>query len=209
MAARPKNPPPDRRQEILDVALRLFSTKGYKATTNAEIAREAGVTSAALYYYFPSKADMFRAAFTERRSAMVGNVEHTAGHLLEMKPDVIFPAVLQALSGFVTDERSQAIMRLVLLEGPRNPELMDIYQNDVIHQTAPVVMKYIEHQMDQGRLRSMDPRILFLLLASPLVFTVLVRDILKIELLKDLTNEQVAGEIAHTILPALLGPNKE
>jgi AcrR family transcriptional regulator len=45
----------DTKQRILDIAGGLFARQGYTATTIADIARELGTTTAALYYHFPSK----------------------------------------------------------------------------------------------------------------------------------------------------------
>jgi len=47
---------PDTKQRILDIAAELFGRQGYTGTTIADIARELGTTTAALYYHFPSKA---------------------------------------------------------------------------------------------------------------------------------------------------------
>jgi AcrR family transcriptional regulator len=46
------------RKRILDVALELFNEQGYDATSLREIAERLGVTKAALYYHFKSKADI-------------------------------------------------------------------------------------------------------------------------------------------------------
>jgi AcrR family transcriptional regulator len=47
---------PDTKQRILMIAAELFARQGYTGTTIADIARELGTTTAALYYHFPSKA---------------------------------------------------------------------------------------------------------------------------------------------------------
>ena len=44
------------RQRILDIAGELFARQGYTGTSIADIARELGTTTAALYYHFPSKS---------------------------------------------------------------------------------------------------------------------------------------------------------
>ncbi|MFD1052660.1 TetR family transcriptional regulator [Kibdelosporangium lantanae] len=46
------------RQRILDISGRLFAEQGYAGTTIADIARELGTTTAALYYHFKSKVDI-------------------------------------------------------------------------------------------------------------------------------------------------------
>lgn len=49
------------RENILSVALRLFADRGYAGTSIQDIVDGARVTKPALYYYFPSKADLYQA----------------------------------------------------------------------------------------------------------------------------------------------------
>ena len=52
--------PVDTRTAILDAAERLFSTRGFAATTIKQIGTEAGVNAALLYYYFADKETLYR-----------------------------------------------------------------------------------------------------------------------------------------------------
>lgn len=52
----------DRRQRILAVAERLLARNGWRSTSLAQIAREAGVTSAGLLHHFASKEQPQRGA---------------------------------------------------------------------------------------------------------------------------------------------------
>ncbi len=54
-------PRSDLRERILDTALELFNEEGYDKTSLREIAERLGVTKAALYYHFKSKADILLA----------------------------------------------------------------------------------------------------------------------------------------------------
>jgi AcrR family transcriptional regulator len=58
---RPRGRASDTREQILDVAERLFSTQGYEATSLREIAEQMGFSKAALYYHFTSKTDILMA----------------------------------------------------------------------------------------------------------------------------------------------------
>lgn len=51
---------PDSRTAILDAAERLFSVRGFAATTIKQIAAAANVNSALLYYYFADKERLYR-----------------------------------------------------------------------------------------------------------------------------------------------------
>jgi AcrR family transcriptional regulator len=50
------------RQALLDAAVRRFAADGYRTTSLADIAREAGITPAAAYPYFGGKDGLFTAA---------------------------------------------------------------------------------------------------------------------------------------------------
>jgi AcrR family transcriptional regulator len=67
--------PSDTRQRILAIAADLFSRQGYTGTTIADIARELGTTTAALYYHFPSKADILGGLLAEPLTAYTRIIE--------------------------------------------------------------------------------------------------------------------------------------
>jgi AcrR family transcriptional regulator len=50
---------PQRREQLMEVATKLFARNGYEATTTAAIALAAGVTEPILYRHFKSKQDLF------------------------------------------------------------------------------------------------------------------------------------------------------
>jgi AcrR family transcriptional regulator len=64
-ATRPRLPAAERRVALLDTACRTFAKSGYRGTTTAEIAREAGVTEPILYRHFGSKRDLYLACLAE------------------------------------------------------------------------------------------------------------------------------------------------
>lgn len=55
----------DTRQKILSSATRLFSTQGYVTTSLAQVAKEAQVSKALIFWHFASKEDLFRTALTD------------------------------------------------------------------------------------------------------------------------------------------------
>lgn len=54
------------RQQIADVAMRLFVQRGFDRVTVAEVAAEAGVSEKTVYNYFPTKEDLFFDEVPER-----------------------------------------------------------------------------------------------------------------------------------------------
>jgi AcrR family transcriptional regulator len=55
-------PAAERRQALIETAIRVFSDGSYRGTTTAEIARAAGVSEPILYRHFASKRDLYLAA---------------------------------------------------------------------------------------------------------------------------------------------------
>lgn len=53
------------RQRILDAAVARFASQGFRDTTVAAVARDAGVTAPAVHQYFGSKQELFHAAFEQ------------------------------------------------------------------------------------------------------------------------------------------------
>lgn len=62
-AARPRSRSGGRltRQHIVEASMHLFSERGYAQTTVRDIARQAGISDAAIYYHFNSKDDVLDA----------------------------------------------------------------------------------------------------------------------------------------------------
>jgi AcrR family transcriptional regulator len=56
------NAPEERRTQIVEAALTLFTHQGYNNTTMDDIVAESGLSKGTLYWYFESKDDLFNAA---------------------------------------------------------------------------------------------------------------------------------------------------
>lgn len=83
--AAPVNPPPyatqiakgaDRRQLILDVALRMLAANGMRATALSQIARDAGVSTAGLLHHFASKEQLMHAVLDARDSSEDAHLDY-------------------------------------------------------------------------------------------------------------------------------------
>jgi len=59
------------RQAILDAAIARFGREGFRATSVADITRDAGVGGTVAYTYFPNKEALFLAAVDEDAAALI------------------------------------------------------------------------------------------------------------------------------------------
>jgi AcrR family transcriptional regulator len=64
----------DRQAQLLGIACRLFSERGFNGTSLRDIAEEAKVTKAALYYHFPNKESLFAKIVLESLEALLNQV---------------------------------------------------------------------------------------------------------------------------------------
>src|SRR5260370_3058520 len=79
MSATPRLPASDRRRQLLETALDLFSRKGFEGTTTKEIAAAAGVTEAIIFRHFPNKQALYKAVldYTTHASNLDGWLAET------------------------------------------------------------------------------------------------------------------------------------
>lgn len=63
-----------REEQLISIAADLFARKGYEGTSLRDIAETAGITKAALYYWFPEKEALFQHVVAGRMAALVDKV---------------------------------------------------------------------------------------------------------------------------------------
>ncbi|MFB3926539.1 MAG: TetR/AcrR family transcriptional regulator [Syntrophales bacterium] len=89
MKPHPKRfPAIERRKQVLRCAVRVFARSNYRAAGVADIAREAGISEAALYKYFPSKKSMFL-EILERMSRRIIQLWKEAVSQKQCVPDIL------------------------------------------------------------------------------------------------------------------------
>jgi AcrR family transcriptional regulator len=67
-----------RRHDILVAARRRFAAQGYAATALSAIAKDAGITLAALYHYYDDKAALYEAVFDVSLDLLWNRIEDAA-----------------------------------------------------------------------------------------------------------------------------------
>ncbi len=100
----------DTRDRIVVCARECFAAEGFEGTTNKDIANNAGVSSAALYHYFPSKADLYVAVCASISADLSAVFERVAAKesLLERRLTALFGEVgalgvnAPSIVGFIT-----------------------------------------------------------------------------------------------------------
>ena len=147
----------DRRAQILEAAFKEFSSKGFKGATIKSIARAAGLQSPALiYWYFPDKEALFREVLGTRIPVLRA-VRDPAG-LIDQPPEEVLPMIARRYLSTFDNPAAQRMVRLMVGEAMRRPEIAEIFGNMVIKRVIGFLKSYMARQIELGRLRPHDVR---------------------------------------------------
>ncbi len=144
-------------ERILMAALDAFGTRGYGATSLDDLARELGIRKQTILYWYPSKDVLLDAA-----------IDRTAGEVTVR----LERAVLAAEPGF---GRVEAIVRAMFRLAARHPSMIGFLREvtrlgppastRLLGALTPLVDRaagYLAAEMDAGRIRRHDPRLILL-----------------------------------------------
>jgi TetR/AcrR family transcriptional regulator len=151
--------PDEQTDRIVAAALAAFSDKGLTEASLTDIARRAGTSRAALLRHFPSKDELFREVV---RSTLLAGM-YDAGSAAAAPPACATAA--EAVRAFAQRywsamERPEllAILRLVVGELPRFPELALFHATESLERLVRTLERIIEGGIARGELRAVDVR---------------------------------------------------
>ncbi len=141
----------NRRHEIMDVAVALLATHGYRDTTMLQIAQRAGASKETLYAWFGDKPGLFE-AIIQRNAKKVQTV--LARHL---EGDASTERVLRefgnALLSMLISESAVAINRAAISEVHSDPALARALVHSGREATLPGLVRLLDQRRRQGELK--------------------------------------------------------
>ena len=144
----------NRRQALLEAAARHFRQRGYSGAALRDIADAAGMLAGSIYYYFPSKEDLFVAVHGEgvRRISAAVDAAASAESDPWRRLEAAMAAHLEAL--LEGGDFAQVVIRDLPAEVPREPlvALRDGYEDRFRHLIGALPL---EAGSDRGTLRLM------------------------------------------------------
>ena len=165
-----------RRQQIMDAALEVFAHKGFERATNKDIARAAQIKSPGLiYHYFKDKADLLR-HIVQQRAPALQLLSHSE-ELMEIPPREVLTMFAHSFVKGFNDKATVAGFKLLLGESLRKPIVADLFNKLGPLRAFSFFTRYLEHHMDLGNLRRVDPGAAARCFIGPLVIFGLTREI--------------------------------
>jgi AcrR family transcriptional regulator len=189
----------ERRREILDAALKVFSAKGFHKATNKDVAEEAGISPGLIYWYFKDKQDLLFSLIRERTATLLQFVEHSE-ELMEMPPQKLLSMIGRSFLAIYSIPRTRALLRIVISEAIRMPEI-----GETIYKIAPMhvlrlLSMYFQRQIDAGHFRPCDTHIAARSFMGMLVAHVAAREILRQPEALAASDEQIVETVVAIFL---------
>lgn len=153
-------PEPNRRSDakraaIVVAATAAFLAHGYEAASMDAIAADACVSKRTVYNHFPSKRDLFRAV-TLRLYAGLFDAD-AMRVTAEEAPEIALPRLARAILDHLRQPKVAGLLRLVIAEQQRIPELASEFQSAGKGPAVGIVERYFEEASKRGMLAVQDP----------------------------------------------------
>jgi AcrR family transcriptional regulator len=150
----------DRRRQILQVAMSLFSRRGFRGTTTKEIAQAAGVSEAMVFRHFANKEELYSAIIDLKAGA--DNFQQPCDivppEALARKDDrAVFSGI--ALAMMRHHEHDTEFLRLLTQSALEGHELADMFWDRNVRRMYDFLGSYIRERQRDGAMRDIDPAI--------------------------------------------------
>jgi AcrR family transcriptional regulator len=191
----------ERRLQILRIAVRLFSQRGFRGTTTKEIAQAAGVSEAMVFRHFATKEELYTAILDHK--ACEGGIEDPCALVadaVERKDDrAVFETL--AFSALEHHEHDHEFLRLLLHSALEGHELAQMFWDRNIVQIYEFLGGYISERQRDGAFRPIEPKIVVRAFIGMIIHHSLNNSLWDpSRRLLDITNEEAAREFTEILL---------
>lgn len=158
-----------RERQILAAAFEEFAANGYAAARVDNVARRANVAKGTIYLYFPSKSRLFQAVLRSLIQPILKDfalfIKNSSAPASQLLKDLISRQYAEVL----TNRKALAILRLLIAESARFPQLSDIYCCEVIEPGIRAIRLVVEKGIVSGEFRQTPAATFPQILAAPAV----------------------------------------
>lgn len=128
------------KEKIFDVALDLFSKKGYDSVSLREIAEEVGIKKSSIYSHYPSKEAILISIFEYftdlfEYDELLNSKElvlATDNEILTQNPEMFYHIGSEAIKEMFSNERNLKIWKLIFIQMHYNEKIRVFFQNEIL-----------------------------------------------------------------------------
>ena len=194
-----------RRLQILRVAMRLFSQRGFRGTTTKEIALAAGVSEAMVFRHFATKNELY-SAILDHKACLHDEMDPTAvvADAIKRKDDrAVFEGI--ALHALRQHESDPEFQRLLLHSALEEHELAQMFWEKFVKRVYHSLGAYVRQRQRDGAMIEIAPALVVRAFIGMVVHHSLNNNLWdrKRNLVR-ISNERAAREFANILLRGIL-----
>ncbi len=170
------------KEKILKHALKLFSSKGFKATTVRDIAGSIGIKQSALYNHFKNKDEILETLIHDlTTSAIVTLFDNKDASELHKEGKSLLMGIATTFKLLSFDGQNEALFKLLMQEIFRNERIREIYNEHFYQENVKKLSGIFFGMMQEESIKSSDPLLLANEFFSPLFFYQMQVSLLKLD----------------------------
>ena len=132
-----------RKQELLQIAYRMFISRGYENTSVDEIIEEADIAKGTYYYYFETKEQMLE----EVIGMMIDQEMEAAGRILQ--EEIPVPQKIIGMISSLRPTQEESPIEGALMQ-PENIVMHEKIRKKIVEMAVPLLSKVVEEGIGQG-----------------------------------------------------------
>lgn len=168
--------------KILKTSLKLFSSKGYKATTVRDIAGAIGMKQSALYNHFKNKDEILETLIGNlTSSAIVTIFDDKEAQGLHKQGKSLLMSIATTFKLISFDGQNEALFKLLMQEIYKNERIREIYNEHFYQENVKKLSGLFFTMMQEDMIKSSDPLLLANEFFSPLFFYQMQVSLLKLD----------------------------
>jgi len=171
------------KEKILKHALKLFSVKGYKATTVRDIAGSIGIKQSALYNHFKNKDEILETLIRDLTSSAIVTLFDANKDTQELHKQgkSLLMSIATTFKLLSFDGQNEALFKLLMQEIFKNERIREIYNEHFYQENVKKLSGLFFAMMQDDMIKSSDPLLLANEFFSPLFFYQMQVSLLKLD----------------------------
>jgi AcrR family transcriptional regulator len=137
-----------RREAILAAALDEFSASGFEAARLDDVAKRAGVAKGTIYLYFRDKESLFEELISAMLAPLVATIEGMGA--ADVPTALVSEHIVDMFVREVYETRRKDVIRLILTEGRRFPQIAEFYYREVLSRIIAAVRALLKRAAARG-----------------------------------------------------------
>lgn len=151
------------RDKIMDVALNMFSERGYEAVSIRDICGEVGIKESTLYYHFKNKKDILDSLVEKFRTHiedLLSHVDEITENPSQKKGKNADPSVQMVdsymIDSYLFDPFCNLMLRLMMIEQFHNEEIRVLYEKTLFTDPYEIQMNIFKRLASAGAMPEED-----------------------------------------------------